>query len=145
MPRRAINKDGLDLIKRWEGCKLTAYICPAGVLTIGYGSTGSHVKKGMTITQEQAEELLRSDLRRFEDGVAKLAPIATENQYSAMVSFAFNVGLANFEESTLLRLHRDGKYWAAQNQFGKWIYAKKKALPGLVKRRAEEAALYGAK
>lgn len=108
--RRAINDAGLKIVKDFEGCKLTAYICPAGVLTIGYGSTGAHVKPGMTITQAEAEKLLRDDLRRFEDGVANLANLATDNQYSAMVSFAFNVGLEALKTSTLLRMHNEGHY-----------------------------------
>lgn len=143
MPRRAINKAGLDLIKRWEGCELKAYICPAGILTIGYGSTGPHVKPGMTITADQAEELLRSDLRRFEDFVDSHAGICTDNQFGALTSFAFNVGNGALEESTLLRLHRAGKYAQAQLQFHKWVHAGGKKLQGLIKRRADEAALYG--
>ena len=89
MTRRAINKEGLELIKSFEGCKLTSYLCPAKVWTVGFGSTGSHVKPGMTITKDQAEELLRSDLRRFEDAVAAAAPKATDNQFSAMVSLQY--------------------------------------------------------
>ena len=119
MTRRSINREGLELVKQFEGCKLKAYVCPAGILTIGYGSTGKHVKPGMVITQDQAEELLRSDLRRFEDCVAEAAPTATDNQFSAMVSFAFNVGCGAFEESTLLRMHRAGKYSSAEAQFGR--------------------------
>lgn len=142
MPRRAINRAGLDIVKRFEGLRLKAYLCPAKVWTIGYGSTGSHVKPGMTITAEQAEELLRSDLRRFEDCVAENAPDSTENQFSAMVSFAFNVGEGAFRESTLLRLHRDGRHELAAMQFHRWTRGGGKVLPGLVKRRAAEAALY---
>jgi lysozyme len=142
MTRRAINKEGLELVKSFEGCKLTSYLCPAKILTIGFGSTGPHVKPGMTITKDQAEELLRSDLRRFEDCVSENAPTATDNQFSAMVSFAFNVGCAAFEESTLLRLHRQGKYDAAAGQFGRWTRGGGKVLPGLIRRREAEAALY---
>ena len=142
--RRTINFDGLTLIKSFEGCKLTAYVCPAGVLTIGYGSTGPHVKRGMTITQAQADELLRSDLRRFEDAVAEHGGTCTDNQFAALTSFAFNVGEGALEHSTLLNLHRQGKYSAAQAQFGKWTHGGGKVLPGLVRRRAAEAKLYGA-
>ncbi len=142
MTRRSINREGLELVKQFEGCKLKAYVCPAGILTIGYGSTGKHVKPGMVITKDQAEELLRSDLRRFEDCVAEAAPTATDNQFSAMVSFAFNVGCGAFEESTLLRMHRAGKYGSAEAQFGRWTRGGGRVLPGLVRRRAAEAALY---
>lgn len=141
--RRAINADGLALIKSSEGCRLSAYVCPAGVLTIGYGSTGPHVKPGMTITQAQADDLLRSDLRRFEDAVTEHGGTCTDNQFAALTSFAFNLGESAFENSTLLNLHRQGKYGAAQAQFGLWTHGGGKILPGLVRRRAAEAALYG--
>lgn len=143
MTRRQINKAGLDLIKRWEGCKLTAYLCPAGVLTIGYGSTGPHVKPGMTITQDQADELLRSDLRRFEDFVADRCAPATDNQFSALVSFAFNLGEGNLKSSTLRRLHLEGDYAGAKAQFARWNKAGGRVLKGLTDRRAQEADLYG--
>lgn len=142
MTRRAINKAGLDLIKQFEGCKLKAYVCPAGVLTIGYGSTGPHVKPGMTITADQAEELLRSDLRRFEDYVAKECAPATDNQFSALVSFCFNVGEGALKSSTLRRMHLEGNYEAAAGQFARWTRGGGKVLPGLVRRREAESALY---
>lgn len=141
--RRQINKAGLDLVKKWEGCKLTAYLCPAKIWTIGFGSTGSHVKPGMTITQDQADELLRSDLRRFEDYVADRCAPATDNQFSALVSFCFNLGEGNLKTSTLRRLHLEGDYAGAKAQFARWNKAGGRVLNGLVKRRAEEAALYG--
>lgn len=144
--RRQINREGLELIKRFEGCRLKAYPDPGtggDPWTIGYGSTGPHVKPGLTITQDQAEELLRSDLRRFEDYVAENCAPATDNQFSALVSFAFNAGNGNLEESTLRKLHLQRKYELAQAQFGKWVFGGGKQLPGLVKRRAAEAALYG--
>lgn len=142
---RRINAEGLNLIKRFEGCKLKAYVCPAGVLTIGYGSTGSHVKPGMVITQDQADELLRSDLRRFEDWVAANCAPATDNQFSALVSFAFNLGEGSLKTSTLRRMHMAGDYAGAQAQFARWNKAGGKVLAGLVKRREAEAALYGKK
>lgn len=142
MTRRAINREGLDLIKRFEGCKLKAYRCSANVLTIGWGSTGPHVKEGMTITQDQADELLRSDLRRFEDYVAKECAPATDNQYSALVSFCFNVGEGALKSSTLRRMHLEGKYEAAADQFARWNKGGGKVLPGLVRRRQAEADLY---
>lgn len=140
---RTINKAGLELIKSFEGCKLKAYICPAGVLTIGYGSTGSHVKPGMVITQDQADELLRSDLRRFEDYVDQHCKPATDNQFAALVSFCFNVGEGNLRTSTLRRMHNAGDYAGAQGQFARWNKGGGKVLAGLVRRRAAEAALYG--
>lgn len=140
---RAINKAGLDLIKSFEGCELKAYVCPAGVLTIGYGSTGSHVKPGMVITREQADELLRSDLRRFEDYVDQHCKPATDNQFAALVSFCFNVGEGNLRTSTLRRMHNAGDHEGAKAQFARWNKGGGKVLTGLVRRRAAEAALYG--
>ena len=142
MTRRAINKAGLELVKSFEGCKLTAYLCPAKVWTVGYGSTGSHVSPGMVITKDQAEELLRSDLRRFEDYVAKECAPATDNQFSALVSFCFNVGEGALKSSTLRRLHLEGNHDAAAGQFARWNKGGGKVLPGLVRRREAEAALY---
>lgn len=140
--RRAINKAGLDIIKQFEGLELKAYVCPAGVLTIGYGSTGSHVKSGMVITEAQAEELLRSDLRRFEDFVAGNCAPATDNQFAAMVSLAFNVGEGALKDSTLRRMHMEGNYAGAAEQFKRWNKAGGRELPGLTRRRAAEAQLY---
>lgn len=142
--RRQINKAGLDIVRQFEGLRLKAYLCPAKVWTVGFGSTGPHVKPGMTITADQATDLLLQDLERFERFVEAHAGTCTDNQFSALVSFAFNVGNGALEESTLLRLHRAGKYDAAKEQFGKWVRGGGKVLPGLVKRRAAEAALYGA-
>lgn len=144
---RRINPAGLAIIKQSEGCKLTAYVCPAGKLTIGYGSTGPHVTAGLTLSQERCDALLVEDLDRFEMGVAKIAPATTDNQFAALVSFAFNEGLGNLESSTLLKLHNAGDYAGAQAQFARWNKAKVRGvltvLPGLTKRRATEAELYG--
>lgn len=142
---RHIGQRGLDLIKSFEGCKLTAYVCPAGVLTIGYGSTGPHVKRGMTITQAEAERLLRDDLTRFEAAVEKAtAGHATANQFDALVSFAFNVGIEALRTSTLLRKHNEGDYAGAKAQFGRWNKGGGRVLAGLTRRRSAEATLYGA-
>lgn len=142
---RNINEIGLALIKQFEGCKLSAYKCPAGVWTIGYGSTGAHVYEGLKITQEQADDLLRKDLLRFEEGVSKLCPVASDNQFSALVSFAFNLGLGSLQTSTLRRMHNEGNYEAAAGQFTRWNKAKGKVLNGLTRRREAEARLYRSK
>jgi lysozyme len=139
---RTINATGLVLVKQFEGCELVAYLCPANVWTIGFGSTGKHVKPGMRITEDEAEKLLRNDLARFEAGVADLCKVATDNQFSALVSFAFNVGLDALRTSTLRRLHNEGKYEEAAAQFARWNKGSGRVLPGLVKRRASEAQLY---
>lgn len=142
---RHIGHRGLDLIKSFEGKKLTAYVCPAGILTIGFGSTGPHVKKGMTITEAEAERLLCEDLERFEAAVEKhTRGHATDNQFDALVSFAFNVGTEALRTSTLLRKHMEGDYAGAAAQFGRWNKGGGRVLAGLTRRRAAEAALYAA-
>lgn len=135
---------GRALIRQFEGDKLTAYICPAGVLTIGVGHTGSDVKRGMTITQAQSDALLVADLAKFEKAVAAAVKVPlTQNQFDALVSFAFNVGVGALRDSTLLRLLNAGDYKGAAAQFGRWNKGGGSVLPGLVKRRADEAALFG--
>ena len=139
---RQINANGLALIKQFEGLRLKAYKCPAGVWTVGYGSTGAHVKPDTVITADEAERLLLDDLVRFEQGVALQCPVATDNQFAALVAFAFNVGLESLKTSTLRRMHNEGNYAGAAGQFGRWNKGGGKVLPGLIKRRAAESALY---
>lgn len=134
---------GVALIERFEGLALRAYYCPAHVLTIGYGHTGADVREGQMITHERADALLQSDLRTVEQGVDKLVQkLLKQCQFDALVSFSFNVGLHALETSTLLRLLNAGKYGAASEQFGAWVKGGGKVLPGLVKRRAAEQALF---
>lgn len=137
-----IGPKGLALIKRWEGLRLKAYLCPAKVWTIGYGSTGKHVKPGMVITEKEAEALLRQDLVRFEKKVAALAKAPTQEQFDAMVALAFNIGEDGFARSSVLRAHNSRDFVRAEQAFGMWNKAGGKVLKGLVNRRAEEAALY---
>lgn len=138
-----INSKGLELIKRWEGLELKAYRCPANVLTIGYGSTGDHVKENMVITEKEAEALLLKDLERFEEGVQKLVPdTINENQFSALVSLAYNIGLTNLKNSTLLKKLVKGDMKGAADQFLVWRKAAGKVLKGLVKRREAERSLF---
>lgn len=139
---RQIGAKGLALIKEFEGLELKAYLCPAKVWTIGYGSTGPHVKPGQVITEAQADALLQRDLDRFEDAVAKAAPGATQNQFDAMVCLAFNIGIGALLKSSVLRLHRAGEYRSAAEAFGMWVKAGGRTLPGLQRRRAREADLY---
>ena len=133
---------GIELIKRHEGCRLKAYKCPAGVWTIGYGHTQG-VFDGKTITQDEAERLLLNDLTRFELGVRHIVGDLTDNKIDALVSFAYNVGLQAFQTSTLCRKVKANSDDASiRSEFAKWVYAGSKKLPGLVKRRAEEAEMY---
>tara|TARA_R110000796_G_scaffold3212_3_gene12288 strand:- start:4372 stop:4944 length:573 start_codon:yes stop_codon:yes gene_type:complete len=139
---RKINNAGLNLIKQFEGLRLKAYKCPADVLTIGYGSTGHHVKPGLVITEARAEALLLEDLKRFEAAVVRAAGPATDNQFAAMVSLAFNVGEGAFASSTLCRKHKAGDHVGAANEFKRWNKAAGRVMAGLSRRRAAEAALY---
>ena len=137
-----ISKAGLDLIKQFEGLYLKAYRCPAGVPTIGYGHTAG-VAMGQTITQQQADDYLRRDVRQFERAVARLATVPlTQGQFDALVSFAFNLGEGALAQSTLLRLLNAGDYAGAAAQFDRWNKAGGRVLPGLVRRRAAERALF---
>jgi lysozyme len=143
-----INKAGKDLIKRFEGCKLKAYKCPAGVWTIGYGNTfyedGTKVKEGDVITQERAEELfdiIINDFVRMTDALVKSD--VTENNFSALVSFTFNVGTGNLKRSTLLKkVNANPKDPSIRAEFMKWTRANNVVLKGLVRRREAEAKLY---
>ena len=143
-----INKAGKDLIKRFEGCKLKAYKCPAGVWTIGYGNTfyedGTKVKEGDVITQERAEQLfdiIISDFVRMTDALVKSN--VTENNFSALVSFTFNVGTGNLRRSTLLRkVNANPKDETIPAEFRKWVRANNVVLKGLQRRREAEIKLY---
>ncbi len=140
---RKIGAKGLALIKEFEGCELTAYKDPVGILTIGYGSTGPHVKAGMRITEAEAEALLRKDLARFEKAVNNLTGgKVTQNQFDALVAFSFNVGEGGLKTSTLLREHNAGDHAEAARQFLRWNRAGGRVLAGLTRRRKAEAALY---
>ena len=137
-----ISRTGIELIKAHEGLRLAAYICPSGVPTIGYGHT-YNVKMGDRITEEQAEKFLIDDLAVAEREVNRYGLNLTQNQFDALVSFVFNVGVGNFRSSTLLkRLKANPNDPDIANQFKKWVYGGGKVLPGLVRRREEEAKLY---
>jgi len=138
-----ISAKGLELVKHFEGCQLKAYRCPANVLTIGYGHTGPDVKEGMTITQKQADELLKLDTERFEKSVRSCVEIPLEQtQFDALVSFAFNCGAAALSKSTLLKKLNSGDVIAAAQEFHKWNKGGGKVLAGLVRRRAAESWLF---
>ncbi len=137
-----LSATGLALIKKYEGLRTRAYLCPAGVWTIGYGSTGADVVKGLKLSPGEAEARLCRDLVRFEEAVRREALPARQGQYDAMVSLAFNIGVAAFARSTLLERHRVGDFASAAAQFGRWTKVKGRELKGLVRRRSAERALY---
>lgn len=137
------NRAGMDIIRDSESLRLRAYYCPAGVLTIGYGHTGDDVHEGQEITETQAEMLLADDVEWAEEAVEALAPDwLNGNQFSALVSFVFNVGFGAFEASTLLRKLRAGDVRGAADEFPRWNRSKGRVLRGLTTRRAKERELF---
>jgi len=147
-----INEEGLAIIKKFEGLVdgdpntpgLDPYLCPAGIPTLGYGACFGFDSRRITmdhppISYEQAEQFLARDCRRSENAVARLVNVPiTQNQFSALVSFVYNIGSGNFQASTLkMKLNRK-EYTGAANEFWKWRRANGRILRGLVRRRAAE-------
>jgi lysozyme len=140
-----INGEGFKLLTTFEGCELTAYDDGGGVWTIGYGHTGDDVYPGLTISQTQAEELLRIDLEKFESFVEDAVEAQlNDSQFSALVCFCFNVGPGTdgFGGSTLLKLLNQGNYQRAANQFPVWNKVNGQPWLGLTRRRLAERALF---
>lgn len=143
-----INAAGLDLIKSFEGLRLTAYLCPSKVPTIGFGHTGKDVTVAdviikRTITTAEAERLLKADCAKFEKAVADAVKVPlTGNQFAACVSLTYNIGGAAFASSTLCKKLNAKDYKAAADQFTVWNKGGGKKLAGLVRRRAAERALF---
>ncbi|MFM5917333.1 MAG: lysozyme [Novosphingobium sp.] len=148
----SIGPQGLALIKRFEGCarprkdgRFEAYPDPAtggAPWTIGWGATGAGIREGVVWTQAECDARLARDVDRFARDVAKAIGAAptTQNQFDALVSFHYNTGAIS--RASLTRLHNAGRYAAAAAEFGKWVHAAGKRLPGLVRRRTAEAELY---
>ena len=137
-----ISDNGLALIKRHEGKILTAYKCPAGVWTIGYGHT-HQVKSGDVIDDAMATEFLKKDVRHAQAAIARYVKVELDqNQFDALVSFIYNVGAGAFGKSTLLRRLNESRYAAAADQFRRWNKGGGRVLRGLVRRRADEAELF---
>lgn len=133
---------GIELIKHFESFRADAYVCPAGVLTIGYGTT-SGVKRGQKITEAQATALLGRDLMIFENAVKRLVKVPlSQNQFDALVSFAYNCGAANLASSTLLKLVNANQFQLVPAQFLRWNKGGGKVLAGLTRRRKAEAWLW---
>ncbi len=137
------SKNGINLIKQFEGLRLSAYRCSAGVWTIGYGST-SGVRPGMKITQAEAEQRLRADLSRFEQKLNKLVKVRlNQNEFDALVSFVFNIGITAFSNSTLLRLLNQGQARVdVADQLLRWDKVNGQPVVGLTRRRAAERRLF---
>ncbi|WP_455480991.1 lysozyme [Bartonella sp. B12(2025)] len=142
-----ISKEGLALIKQWEGLRLQSYQDATGLWTIGYGHTSNagkpFVHKNMNITEKKAEDILFQDLKQFEKAVeqAVVVPL-TDEQFAALVSFCYNVGIKAFCNSTLLKKLNKGDYETVPAELQRWSKAGGKRLQGLVNRRAAEAGLW---
>lgn len=129
------------LIKRFEGCKLLPYLCPAGVWTCGWGSTGADVYPGRAWTQAYADARLSRDAENFAVGTLVLCPGLDGDRLAAIADFAYNLGLGRLKASTLRRRLNAGDFEAAKAELGKWVNGGGRKLPGLVIRRAAEGAL----
>lgn len=139
------SQNGIMLTESFEGLRLDSYQDVAGVWTIGYGHTGSDIKQSMTITEDQAQALLESDIAASVACVNYAVKVnINQNQFDALVDFTFNEGRGSFLRSTLLTLLNMGDFLGASGQFQKWIYAGGEVQPGLIRRRDAEAALFNA-
>lgn len=146
-PTDAITKtsqDGINLIKHFEGLRTKAYKDPVGIWTIGYGDTGPDVVEGLVITETEAEQRLKNRLsREFEPGVfGSLKRRPSQNEFDAMVSLAYNIGVGAFARSTLVKMFNEGNVTGAADQFLRWNKAGGKELKGLTRRRYAERAMF---
>lgn len=137
-----ISENGINLIKHFEGCRLVVYNDAIGLPTVGYGHR-TNLAVGTRITQSVADAVLKRDLEKFCAGVQDMISVpVTQNQFDALVSFAFNVGLGNLKKSQLLRSLNAGDIEGAAGQFGRWARAGGRELPDLVMRREKERELF---
>lgn len=138
------SKEAEDLIKQFEGCHLKAYKCPAGIWTIGWGTTGPGIQEGLVISQHTADVMLKAHIQDIAlDLTDILKPLVLrQHQFDALVSFIYNVGIGAFKKSTMLSLIKAGKMAQAALEFDKWTKAGGRPLEGLVKRRKAEKTLF---
>lgn len=140
---RHITQEGLDLIKHFEGFSSTVYKCPAGLPTIGYGHL---IKKGevfSSVTEDEAEELLRHDVQVAEKAVLRLIKVPlNDGQFDALVSFTFNLGSGSLQSSTLRRVVNRNDHSEVPTQLRRWVWSGVKKLKGLQLRRSAESTLY---
>jgi lysozyme len=144
--RKKASERGKDIIKEFEGFRAIAYLCQANVWTVGYGTTrinGKPVTENVKITTQEAELFLEQDLKVFEDAVNQnVTAELNQNQFDALVSFVYNVGVGNFKKSTLLKKLNASKKTEAADEFLKWNRANKVVSKGLTKRRKAERELF---
>lgn len=140
---RQINDAGLNLIKSFEGLRLMPYKDIAGYWTVGYGHKGNDIVPGETITQDDADQILENDLAHFQQGVTSLVTIdINDNQFAALVCFSYNLGLGSLQGSTLLSKLNSGDFTGSSDEFLKWDHAGGVEVPGLLRRRQAEQALF---
>jgi len=140
-----ISQEGLSLIKKFEGCELKAYRCPADVLTIGYGIT-KNVTEDMEITQQEANEMLAGELIEYTEYINNMVKVAlNQSQFDALTAWIYNLGPTNFKDSTLLRVLNEGRYNEVPQEIKRWNKANGQVLNGLIKRREAEALLFQSK
>jgi lysozyme len=132
----------MEMIKQFEGVRLTAYLCPAGRLTIGAGST-HHVTPGMTITKEDAERLLADEVEEVWRSLQSCVKVSlNDNQWAALISFTHNIGITRVRQSTLLKKLNSGNLAGAGEEFLRWKHAKGIVIQGLVRRREIEQEVF---
>lgn len=137
------SKKAVDLIKEFEGCKLEAYKCPAGVWTIGFGQTGPGIVEGLTISQSIANGMLLDEIGNVSDQVSQVVGMhASQAQFDALVCFTYNLGIGNLKSSTLLKKLKAGDKAGAAEEFLRWNKAGGKVLAGLTRRREAERKLF---
>jgi len=140
-----ISEEGLSLIKKYEGCELKAYRCPANVLTIGYGHI-KDVKEGDQITKEEANYMLQEEMIEYEGYVNDMVDVElNQSQYDSLCAWVYNLGPTNFQSSTLLKVLNEGKYNEIPQQIKRWNKAGGEVLDGLIRRREAEALLFEGK
>ena len=137
-----ISNNGLDLVKHFEGLVLEAYKCPAGVWTIGYGHT-KDVQPGDSWSEDHADHMLEVEMEEYEKYINDLVEVElNQNQFDAMVSWVYNLGVGNLQSSTLLKVLNAGDYAGVPEQIMRWNKAGGKTLEGLTRRRQAEAVLF---
>jgi lysozyme len=137
-----ISKEGLSLIKKFEGCELEAYLCPAGVWTIGYGHT-KDVKEGDKINKEEADYLLQEEMIEYESYINDFVEVPlNQNQFDALCSWVYNLGPTNLKNSTMLKVLNEEKYADVTQEIKRWNKAGGEVLDGLIKRREAEAKMF---
>lgn len=140
-----ISKEGINFIKSLEGFSSKPYKCSANILTIGYGHTGKDVLENMVVSKKVAEAILVNDLIDFEDNLNSIVRPSinlNQNQFDALISLSYNIGMQAIAESTLIKVLNNAEYKKAANHFLDWIRAGTNIIPGLINRRLKERKLF---